>query len=225
MADGDPVAGAIMTGPPDPLPSSEQALLLHRRLVEADPTASADLAAAYLDHLIDWLASQNRKIAPEFCATAAEDAILALIKNPKSYDPSRQGLSAYLHLSAQGDLLNLLRREARHTRGKNWEAVEQAPDAGKYLARDDDPTLPLQIREEAAIARQEIVPQVREGLKDAESRVLDLLLKGERRTAVFAAAFGISHLPKEQQVLEIKRVKDMLKIRLKRARSRHGQSS
>ncbi len=225
MADGDPVAGAIMTGPPDPLPSSEQALLLHRRLVEADPTASADLAAAYLDHLIDWLASHNRKIAPELCVEAAEDAILALIKNPKSYDSSRQGLSAYLHLSAQGDLQNLLRREARHARGKSWESVEHTPDAGKYLARDDDPALPLQIKEEAAMACQEIVPEVREGLKDAESSVLDLLLKGERRTAVFAAAFGISHLPKEKQASEIKRVKDMLKNRLKRARSRHDQPS
>ena len=75
------------------------------------------------------------------------------------------------------------------------------------------------------MAFQEIVPEVREGLNDAELRVFDLLLKGERKTAVFAAAFGISHLPKEQQVLEVKRVKDMLRTRLKRARLRHGQSS
>ena len=127
MADGNPAAGAIMSGPPDPLPSSDQALLLHRRLVEAAPTASADLAAAYLDHLIDWLASHNRRIAPELCATAAGDAILALIKNPKSYDPSRQSLSAYLHLSAQGDLLNLLRREARRMPEKKTGKLSNKP--------------------------------------------------------------------------------------------------
>ena len=40
-------------------------------------------------------------------------ALLALIKNPLSYDPGRQGLPAYLRLSARGDLRNLLRRERR----------------------------------------------------------------------------------------------------------------
>jgi len=37
------------------LPSREQELLLHRRLVDREALASSDLASTYLDHLIDWL--------------------------------------------------------------------------------------------------------------------------------------------------------------------------
>ena len=66
---------------------------------------------------------------------------------------------------------------------------------------------------------------MREGLSDAESRALDLLLDGERKTAVFAEALGIGHLPMKDQRAEVKRVKDKLKKRIERETRGDGKPS
>jgi RNA polymerase sigma-70 factor (ECF subfamily) len=216
-----------MNGSPDSLPSPKDQLALHQRLVEGDSTASSDLAGVFLDHLIDHLVQNNRKIPSDFCEQAAGDALIALFKNPRSFNPTRgRSLSAYLEMSAQGDLQNLLRQERRHHRRRqSLESVELSPQAGKYLGKEEDPSLPLQIEEEVESAKVQVLPAIGIGLTDGELRVLDLMLKGERRTSVFAQAYGISHLPKKEQKAEIKRVKDKLKNRLKRARPDHDQPS
>jgi hypothetical protein len=61
-----------------------------------------------------------------------------------------------------------------------------------------------------------IVAPARHGLSEAEARALDLLIDGQRKTALFAEALGISDLPEAEQKIQVKRVKDKLKIRLKR---------
>jgi hypothetical protein len=71
---------------------------LHERLLAWNPTAPADLALAYLDRLAEWLMRVNPMIHPNDCSSAAEDAILKLIKNPGSYDPGKQTLEAYLRM-------------------------------------------------------------------------------------------------------------------------------
>jgi len=69
-----------------------------------------------------------------------------------------------------------------------------------------------------------LLAPVRVGLSDGEARVLDLMLDGERRTPAFAAALGISHLPVREQRQEVKKVKDKLKMRLKREYANHEPS-
>jgi DNA-directed RNA polymerase specialized sigma24 family protein len=96
--------------PPDDGPE------LHRRLCEGDPVAPSDLARAYFTPLIAWLGRTNPRVAPEYCADAAGQAIMDLIRKPSSYNPGRQELAAYLRMAATGDLRNLLRREGRHRR-------------------------------------------------------------------------------------------------------------
>jgi RNA polymerase sigma factor (sigma-70 family) len=204
----------------------EEELGLHRRLLEGDPTATADLAAAFLDPLVAWLTKKNRaKVAEDLCNEAAEDALIALMKSPTSYSPARMGLWSYLRMSAQGDLQNILRRESRRRRNETTlGAVELSPQAGKYLGREDDPALRLKIQEETATANQAVTPLL-DGLTEGEARALDLILQGERKTAVFAQALGIGHLPKEEQKTQVKRVKDKLQKRLQRGRSTDGQPS
>ena len=46
------------------------------------------------------------------------------------------------------------------------------------------------------------------------------MLQGERKTAAFAEALGIEQRSPREQRIEVKRVKDMLKQRIKRMR--HG---
>lgn len=210
------------------LPSTTEARLLHDRLLTGDPTAPSDLAVAYLDWLADWLTGLNPRLDPDLCTTAAEDAILALIKNPASYQPGRRALEAYLRMSASGDLKNLLRSESRHARRRaQLEAVEVSPTAGKYLWDEEaDPARLLERKEdEEAAAEYSRLPAVIEAnLTQEEAGVIELMQLGERKTAAYAAALGITHLPFDAQQREVKRVKDRLKKRLERSRGIYGQS-
>src|SRR5262245_20559164 len=82
----DPVAG---------WPSQHEAFELHRSLSDDDPVASSDFAVAYLDLLADWLERRHPRVDPHLCTTAAEDSILAVIRRPQTYDPSRSSLQTY----------------------------------------------------------------------------------------------------------------------------------
>jgi DNA-directed RNA polymerase specialized sigma24 family protein len=206
-----------------PLPE-EQARRLVERLRDGDPTAPADFAAAYLDGLAAWLVARNPGVHPEDCDTAAEDAILSLIKDPSAYDPGRLALDAYLRMSARHDLWNRLSSERRrHRRESGWIPVELLPGAGNLLGSEvDDPSIAAERSEAESRDMVSIFDSVRAGLTDLEVRVLGLMRSGERKTSVFAKALGISDLPVEEQKSQVKRVKDRLKKRLKRAGGDHG---
>jgi len=216
-----------MAGSHPPL-TREKELDLHRRLVEADAVAPSELAAEYLDSLIAALRRTNSsQISHEFIEEAAGEALVCLIKNPKSFDVSRNKarfpLFAYLRLAAQRDLQNILKREEPHRHGRvSLESVELSPLAGKYLGRNDDPSEQLQLREEVEKADREIFCSVREGLSEGEHQALELLRQGERKTEPFARALGILGLPKKKQQAEVKRVKDKLKKRIER--EDHGRT-
>src|SRR5437879_3700813 len=124
-----------MAEPPNPSERSDDPhLSIHRCLGERDPTAPNDLAVVFLEPLSNWLAARNRTIPSDWISEAAEDAILALIRDPDSYRPERGTLEAYLRMSAQNDLRNLLRRERKHRAGRTpIDRVEHSDDAGKYF--------------------------------------------------------------------------------------------
>jgi hypothetical protein len=198
---------------------------LYKRLLAGDPIAPSDLAVTYLDRLINWLKANNPRVYPDDCVAAAGDAIMALIKNPKTYKPNRQSLEVYLRISAKGDLKNRLRVERRYReRHVRWEAVEHSPVGRKYL-READPahTLEQHESEAAMVAKPPIVPAtVRATLTLEEAKVIELMQTKERKTAVYAVVLGISHLTFEAQQEQVKRVKDRLKKRLERAGGRDG---
>jgi hypothetical protein len=210
-----------MIATPTLFPSQEEGLSIHRRLLEGDPIAPSDLAALFLGPLADWLIRHNRRsIDPDFCVEAAEETVLALIHNPASWNPGRQGLPAYLRMAAHRDLLNILARESRHRRGRqSLEAVELSSHAGKYLGQEDDPSRHLQLEEAVREARNGIPASLREGLTAQERVVLDLMLQGERKTEFYARACGIGHLSIKEQRREVKRVKERLQKRWDRARA------
>ncbi len=58
---------------------------------------------------------------------------------------------------------------------------------------------------------------------DAERRAFELMRAGERRTAVFAAALGLTDRPPAGQADEVKRVKDKIMQRLRRAWRGHRE--
>src|SRR5262249_20783188 len=153
-----------------------------------------------------WLAARNSSDIPEeLHIEAAEDALIALAKSPLSFKQERgMRLYAYLCMSAQGDLRNILRREGRQRQHEiRLQDVELSQEAGKYLTEDGDQLRLLEIREESERASQQIVSAARDGLTDAESRALDLVLQGEWKTAVFAQALDITDWPKKAQQAEV----------------------
>jgi RNA polymerase sigma factor (sigma-70 family) len=196
---------------------------LYRRLLEGDALAPADLAEAFLDQLAGELQRFNPQQDPHLCTEAAVDAILALIKNPRSYDPARgTSLAGYLRMSARGDLQNRLRKERRHSdRRADLEAVELSPTGGKYLQDGEaDPIHILIGREELEemIARIPTVPAaVLDELTEQERVVLSLIRQGQRKTEVYARALGIDGLPVAEQRQVVKRLKDRVQKRLQRA--------
>jgi hypothetical protein len=209
-----------MAHAPEHLPTPDEERELHRRLVERDPTAPADLALAFLNALMSWLQSKNsKKISEHLLVEAAEDALIALSKNPGSYRTDlKKSLFSYLQMSAMGDLKNGLNREKRQIRRNIGQSLELSSGDGKYVGRTDDQLLRLEIHEELQRADDGILAAARDGLSPGESEALDLILQGERTTAVFARALGFEHLSKAEQKAGVKKVKDKLKSRIKRGR-------
>jgi DNA-directed RNA polymerase specialized sigma24 family protein len=199
------------------MPRDEVGLTLRARLLAGDTTASSDVVDAYLDDLADWLEKQYERTQPDDCLTAAEDAILGFIKNPMSYEPERKSLRNYLRMSADGDMKNLLKKERRHSERRLNQELSDPVVEKQLQDKEADPYRVLERRAETAAVDAKVrslVPNwLAAGSTPEEIQVLGLLRIRERRTRVYAAALGISHLSFKEQQEEVKRAKDRLKKR------------
>ena len=144
---------------------------------------------------------------PHVTATAATDAVLDLMEHPDRFDPARGGLIGFLFLIARRDLLNLRAKEARHHRGRaGGEFVELAA-----AARNEEQEVPPTMDD---------YPELREAIAElppADRAVLELMRRGERATAAFVTALDLAGRPAAAQAAEVKRAKDRIIARLKRA--------
>jgi RNA polymerase sigma factor (sigma-70 family) len=201
------------------LPTREKEQELHRRLLDGDKTASAALADAYYERLLAYLRRRNaRSVSDDLIANAASQTWMNLCKNPGSYDGKRS-LWTFLRMSAQGDLVNELNKEMRRRRYIDSKVdVEQWSGDGKIFTDGEQ-------NEEVAKIRRDFLPRVQVGLTAGELRCLELHLAGERKTARFAEALGITHWPAAEQRAEVYRTKDKLKKRIERARRDYDDAS
>jgi RNA polymerase sigma-70 factor (ECF subfamily) len=213
-----------MANSPRDLPTPDEERELHRRLMEFDPVAPSDLADAFVSHLVGWLRRTNSpKLDEHLIVDAAADAIFALSKKPDSYRiDGERSLFAYLQMSAKGDLKNALKKRTRQLgRQVELDSVELSADVGNTAWDVDDPLDAMITAEEAEHIRRELLPIVRAGLSAEECACLELYLDGERKTEPYAKALQIESLPIDEQRRQVKQVKDMLKQRIKRGRTRH----
>jgi RNA polymerase sigma-70 factor (ECF subfamily) len=190
-------------------PPDEHLLASWRRLV-SDPDTAGAFAGLVLRPLEADLARRFPRADPDQVGEAADTAVANLVKYPTRFDPARSPLPAFLRMIAGRDVLNLLRAERRHRRGRiPWDAVEHDLPAGNVpeegLTWVEFPAL------RAAV----------EGLDETDRRVLELMLDGERDTDVFAEVLGIADRPADERKAVVKREKDRIKARLRRA----GRSS
>jgi DNA-directed RNA polymerase specialized sigma24 family protein len=205
-------------------PSQEEALALHARLLDAgDPVAPSDLAVAYLEPLARSLRRTDPRADEDDRATAAEDALLDLIRRPDIYDSGRMSLEAFLRMAARRDLQNLQRKARRHAdRRADWGDVELSPAQREHIAdHDADPAAIVEMNETIeTLARHRLAlpPPVTDGLTEGEMAALQLIAEGERRTDAYAGVLGLQHLPPDERRAAVKRIKDKLKVRVKRGR-------
>lgn len=198
--------GAMSNSWPEP----DELTALFQQVCNGDKLILTDFLAAVLDPLVNHLRGWRPHADEHAYITAAEDAVLALLHNPTIYDPAQRGLIGFLCMSAQGDLLNALQKESRHHRKReSRDCVELAPDDGNCVAdelADDLPTL------DDPIIAAEIA-----GFNPTERAVFALMRGGERSTAAHVPLLGIEHLPDADQRREVKRVKERIMKRLRRA--------
>lgn len=203
-----------------PLPPSDaEGLRLYQALGSPVPTATADFARAYLPHLAGWLQATNRRVSADLCDEAAVETLYNFLAASTRFDADRsKSLLGFLRLSARRDLLNLLRREARHKHdGLEENAVELAPSSGKYSGKVPGP-LQLLCDQEDEEERRLFLEKLRATLNESEQRVLELMLDGVRGTQRYVEAMAVADLPLPEQRQQVKRVKDRINKRAQRMR-------
>lgn len=198
-------------GRPVATPTDEELLALWTTFV-ADRLIVNEFAGAVLPALIARLTAALPTAHPHDVVTAAEDTLLAFLKHPERFDPNRSRLLSYLLMAARCDFLNRQKGERRHHRGRiPWDSVEL--DAGAWNSEEEEDA-----REDDGVTfdRPEVQAAVA-SLSEPDRRVLDLMRAGERQTAAFAGVLGVDDQPVAEQETVVKRAKDRIKARLRRA--------
>ena len=195
---------------------------LHARLLAEDPTASLDLCEYFLPLLKRRLHRQFPTVDPDHIEDGVVDAVLNYIEHPHRYDPTRGSLAHYLTLSARGDVLNLLRRETRRNqRLVPLDGGDDDVEVERRLRNSGVKTLEdLAVSAATAAEVSDLLQAV--SRSEADGHVLDLMLDGERDTAVFAEALGLQCLTVVEQRRRVKQHKDRLIKRLQRELKRRG---
>lgn len=184
---------------------------VHQRLLQGDPTAPSEVILAYLEPLIRRLRRRFPDVADEtIIHDAATDALFQYVQSPGRFDPTKSSLSSYLTMAARGDVLNALARERRRaTRQVPLETVAEAALARNTLQESEDSNDSM-----AASPLMQVILQ--EVSDPADRELLKMILTGERKTAPYARALGITDQSETEQRKIVKRHKDRLKKRLRR---------
>ncbi len=184
---------------------------VHDRLLQGDPTASADCAGAVIGPLTKRLERRFPELrASDVLVDAVTDAVFSYLRRPGQYDPTRRGLLGFLAMAAEGDLKNAL---AKLHRRKKMEVplddVDLDAAAGNRMVGPGDPA--------GEVDLDEIRTGVSALFDDPRDRQLaDLVLEGERSIEPFARILRLEGLPIDEQRREVKRHKDRIKKRLER---------
>jgi RNA polymerase sigma-70 factor (ECF subfamily) len=200
-------------------PDEKEILVAYQRLISGEPDAPADLVELCLDPLIRTLQLRYPVLPdPEWARDIATDSLLSFVQDPSRYIPERGPLWSYLILDASRNLQNLIQKEERRWRRLvPLESVDLVASGGNSNVEEEvlDRLVPTLFAGQYDV--NQIYEQLRREITDPRDwQVLRLLSEGERRTHAFAEVLGIAHLPADEQRKQVKRVKDRLRIRLKR---------
>lgn len=193
---------------------------MHKRVLKGDNIASSQLFVKYGDKIIDQLKRIFPKVVhidEEAIYDGVTDAFVSYIKSPEKYDPERMTLFNYLLMSAKGDMKNIIEKKASEKKksGKIVELKEEVRNS-----RIDEAVSPVDklINTENQLTWER---QLKALFPDeTEFKVASLVANGVRENAPYAKVLGINHLGKHEQIVEVKKAKDRVKIKIKRAKEK-----
>jgi RNA polymerase sigma factor (sigma-70 family) len=188
---------------------------LHQANLLREPTAPAKVFSLAFLPLCKRIKKSARNAADDQVSDACTDAIIAYLRKPAVFDPSRSSLWTFLFVIATRRLLDYRRaarrREFREETGVNFEVL--AVPANKTVG------------EEHLLAHEIDARYMTEIANDSkELRVLELMCCGVRETDQYAQALGLA-IDDPAVGREVKRVKDKLKARLRKVRDVLGTTN
>jgi hypothetical protein len=190
-----------------PWPTEIESARLTAELLAGQASAAGEIATEFLSPLIGYLRHKFPNVDPELCETAAEDAILILVRGETNYDVNKLELGAFLRVIGFRKLAKLHRKHTRRSREISLESVAEPSDEGNYSQWEEE-TLswdhPQLVGEMATF-------------NPTDTQLLNLMRAGVRSHAEFAPVLGLASSTPADLAAEVKRNKDRIKTRLKRA--------
>ncbi len=199
---------------------NETGARFHQELVNGDHLAPSKIAELFLPLLARALHRKFHNISDSHLVDiAVADALLSYLTNPQKFDPSRGKLFTYLWIASQGDLLNRLQQERKHTSRKLDEKVVELPSYATVnrIQAEEDPEAILLLSEETLRVKEEVNAIITD---EGDRAIVALMLDGIRETATYAEILGLKDRPFEEQTLLVKRTKDRIKVALRRGLER-----
>ncbi|MDN5211619.1 hypothetical protein QQ020_06140 [Fulvivirgaceae bacterium BMA12] len=193
---------------------------LHSRVLEGDEVAASILFSKYSDSIIQELSRIFPEVVKQDLESIYEgvtDAFLSYLAQPEKFDPNKATLRAYLLMAAKGDMKNIIDKKARALKkvGQSVELNEEVRNS-----KVDEMKNP-----EEQLLHQEVLSLKKDQLralfpKEIDFEVAELVLYGVRETGPYAKILELDDLEEAEQQREVKKVKDRIKVKLKRAEQR-----
>jgi len=189
---------------------------VHRRILQYDVTAFAELCEYALSFLVGFLQSRFPDQDSFLHETAAIDCLLNYQSKADQYDPEKISLFAFLRMAARRDMLNAIDKKRRRER----HLTDISPALDLQISEQD----PIQeqmeldewLQERTDLSLSEILELLNEELDEYEKGVLLLMLDGVRESKSYASVLGIEHMNDSAQQQVVKRAKDRLVKKLRR---------
>jgi DNA-directed RNA polymerase specialized sigma24 family protein len=196
---------------------------LHRRVLNRDPTAKADVFETLLDPLIDSLGYRWPGLRGEDqLRDNAIDSVFNYLAAPERYDPKRCSLLTYLRMDAHNDLINAYRSPAQAVKVVPLpEESHSGVRDGRRLRKVDSALISTDsYPSDSPLAG--LVRQVVDAFPDKHDReIVTLLMQGQRSTTIYAQVLGLSGLSASEQEKRVNREKDRIRKRLRRIGERY----
>lgn len=186
----------------------------HRRILQCDITAFAELSEIALPYLITFLQSIFPNSDAHLHDMVAIDCLLSYQTKPEQYNRNKLSLFAFLKMAARRDMLNALDREARQVR--RLVDLDDVDLSANEAMLSDEAALEEWLKGHTDKPLEGILLELDGMFNEQETAVLYLMLEGERSSDVFADALGIGGLDTAVQRREVKKVKDRIIKRLQR---------
>jgi RNA polymerase sigma-70 factor, ECF subfamily len=180
-------------------PTRQNESALHERVVAADPVASADLFAAFMEPLVAAIRA-DLQCDQDTARDSAIDALFEYLERPSVYKPAKGRLSTFITQIGK-------RRGIDRLRARSAEARREQEFGAIVELRTPAPNEEMERSAEA----QKLLEKIEQVVGNARDRAaLALILDGERSTDALAKALCIDGLPQLERQREVKRHRDRL---------------